>query len=272
MRNFTYGYIIYPLAVGVCLAWAITGYFYTAGSSDVGGTSERTVPVRQGGGLDFRLIEDKNIFGAETSTVRSTLDAVDFMPSGGEEVSPSAPSEITLTGILRGPYTSYAIIKYRNEGLLLKEGIENKGLTLTKVRDTEAEISGNGKLYKIVLNGTKASETQATTQTGQERRSITRREVVEKLSNVNSVMKTVMIAPYERDGMFVGYRMNRLKPDSALAKMGVENGDVIIRLNGKTLKDPAIFFDALANSENLSAIILDMERNNQKKTLYVEIK
>ena len=48
--------------------------------------------------------------------------------------------------------------------------------------------------------------------------------------------------------------------------------DVLVRLNGKGLKDPAIFFDALANTENLSALTLDIERDNQKKTLYVEIK
>lgn len=277
MHNIRYGYIFYPLAVGVCLAWAVTGYFYTSDSSqEMRASSERLIHRRPV--LDMRMIEEKNIFKAETSTVKSTLDAVGFMPSGysGEQQPAVQNQDMSLVGIFKGAYTSYAVVRYRGQSVLLKQGVEKDGLMLTEAGSTDVSVMGGGRTYRLTLDGEKTQTEQQTGQKAadalQERHTVTRREVIEKLSGVNMVMKQVQINPYEREGKFVGYRMNRLKPDSTLSKMGLLNGDVIIRLNGKPLKDPAIFFDALANSENLSAIIMDIERNNEKKTLYVEIK
>jgi len=44
-----------------------------------------------------------------------------------------------------------------------------------------------------------------------------------------------------------------------------------MRLNGKSLESPTVFFDTLKNAENLSAITIDILRANKRITNYVEI-
>jgi general secretion pathway protein C len=179
---------------------------------------------------------------------------------------------------------SFAIIKKPDgSNLVLRQGVEKDGIRLISAGETEVEIEQNGARSKLALDikdpmagqnqqtGASASSS-STTANGVDRRTIPRRTVVEKLSNINSVMKSVAINPYDREGKFVGYRLSRMKPDSALSQMGLISGDVIIRLNGKDLKNPTVFFDTLSNAENLSALTLDIERSMQKKTIYVEIK
>jgi len=281
MSNTRYVYLLYPLAVGICLAWAVTGfirYGVSAPQADVRPSADMR---RAGDGRpDTGLIRQKNIFHADTSAVKNTLDAVGFTPSFNpgqtlETGMTSAPSGMRLTGILKNPYLSYAIISMNNETVVLKQNVENKGLTLKKAYSDHVEIARGASPVTLYLDSSKnsaVSRAAAPVPPNTDRRSISRKDLVTNLSNVNSVMKAVQISPYERSGRFVGYRLTRLRPDSALFRLGLLSGDVIMRLNGKQLKDPAVFFDALANSENLSALTMDIERNKAKKTLYVEIK
>ena len=62
-----------------------------------------------------------------------------------------------------------------------------------------------------------------------------------------------------------------MKDDSPLKKIGLQTGDMIARINGNDLKSPEILFNMLSQIDDIDAISVDMIRNNEKKTLFVEI-
>ncbi|MGE4318671.1 MAG: hypothetical protein AB7E96_07160 [Deferribacterales bacterium] len=274
MKTAKIQFVIYPVLVGVFLAWFVTGalrYFVSAPQTDTTGMKHER--VRQDGGMpDFGLIRRKNIFKADVSAVKDTLDAVGFSASSAPDSAPAQQS-LRLSGILKGTYMSYVILKADGKNLVLKQGVEKEGYRLKTAYDDHAEIETENGLTTVYLESSKVTvdSSGGKMPVNTDKVTMPRKELVGKLSNINSVMKAVMITPFERKGKFVGYRLTKMKPDSALARLGLVSGDVIIRLNGKELKDPAIFFDALSNTENLSSITIDLERNSAKKTIYVEI-
>ncbi|MGE4466036.1 hypothetical protein [Sphaerochaeta sp.] len=286
MMKINYNYIIYPVAAGVFIAWSVTGFLQYRTTANVSlGAEGRGARLNVSNEPDTEFILQKNIFKAEIASVKGMLDAVGFEPS----VNPdgTAPAQdanaLKLVGVLKGTGESFAILKKPDgKNLILRQGFEKDGILLVSAEETEVELEQDGKRFKLSLdikdpmaaqNQDKSSSAQsASVPDGVDRRSIPRKTVIEKLSNINSVMKSVAINPYDRGGKFVGYRLSRIRPDSALVQMGLISGDVIIRLNGKELKNPTVFFDTLSNAENLSALTLDIERSQQKKTIYVEIK
>ncbi len=275
MKTAKIQFVIYPVMVGVFLAWFVTGALrYFVSAPQAGTTGIKQERVRQDGGMpDFGLIRRKNIFKADVSAVKETLDAVGFSASSAPETAAPRQS-LRLSGILKGTYMSYVILKADGRNLVLKQGEEKEGYRLKTAYDDHAEIETGGGLTTVYLENAKGGSESASAgkmPSNTDKMTMPRKELVGKLSNINSVMKAVMITPFERKGKFVGYRLTKMKPDSALARLGLISGDVIIRLNGKELKDPAIFFDALSNTENLSSITIDLERNSAKKTIYVEI-
>ena len=79
-----------------------------------------------------------------------------------------------------------------------------------------------------------------------------------------------MITPFYDNGVFAGYKVARLKPDSPLRKLGLEVGDVLTRMNGSDIK-PQMLFEMLSQLDDVSAINIDMIRHNEKKSVFVEI-
>lgn len=287
MMKINYNYIVYPVAAGVFIAWAVTGFLQYRSTANISlGAEGRGARLNVSSEPSTEFIVQKNIFKAETLSVKGTLDAVGFEPSvnpdGTQQASAQDAGGLKLVGVLKGTGESFAILKKPDgKNLVLRQGFEKEGVLLVSAGETEVEIEQNGVRSKLTLdikdpmagqNQNDPSAAASSVPSGVDRKTIPRRTVVEKLSNINSVMKSVAINPYDRDGKFIGYRLSRMKPDSALVQMGLISGDVIIRLNGKDLKNPTIFFDTLANAENLSALTLDIERAQQKKTIYVEIK
>jgi len=270
-----YTYIIYPLAFAFCLAWAVTGWISMKASSVtfMPATSKVKKQLSKVNLPDISLIVQKNIFDAETTseTIENTSESV------MSAVPVDSGFDGKLLGVLFGDETSMAVVSYKDKKTILKLDEEKDGLILEDVGYFHAIISKNGEKYKLVLKSekdggnagstTKVNTTSATTQ----KFKISRKVVVEELSDVNSVIKSILIVPYERDGKFEGYRVRRMTNTSVLKKVGVARNDVIMRLNGKSLETPAVFFDALKNAENLSAVSLDILRAGKKMTLYVEI-
>lgn len=294
MNNFKIEYVIYPIVIGVCAAWTLTGYLSIGGMLPQNGGDQMQFSRIDNPDPDFNLIAQKNIFNADVSTVKNTLDSVGFVPSPGSMATDQTGAggtagspEFNLVGIIKGGYQSFAIMTYKGESLILRRGIPKKGLLLKKVGKDYVELAReDGSVVKVKLRPEKddGSDQSTATAPGQpgampqsgtpstDQLTVDRKDITGQLSDMNTIMKSASINPFDRDGKFVGYKLTNIKPDSGLVKLGLTSGDVIVRLNGKDISNPSIFFDALANSENLSAIVLDIERNGVKKTLNVEIK
>ena len=101
---------------------------------------------------------------------------------------------------------------------------------------------------------------------------VPRDELKNDLKDVNKVLQSARVATFYENGNFVGYRVAMLKPESPLLKLGLKVGDVITRINGSELTNPAALFNMFSQVDDISALNVDMLRNNEKKSLFVEIR
>jgi len=98
------------------------------------------------------------------------------------------------------------------------------------------------------------------------------REVLASTKNMSQVLMQARALPYVEGGKTVGFRINEIVPGSIYTKMGLQNGDVIQRVNSQELDNPAKFFQLYQGLQNERSIAIDLIRNGQPQTLNYEIR
>ena len=78
--------------------------------------------------------------------------------------------------------------------------------------------------------------------------------------------------PFFQDGKTVGFRVFAIKPGSVFEKIGLQNGDVVQRVNGVELTDPTKAISLFTELQNEGHIALDLQRNSQSKSFSYEIR
>lgn len=97
---------------------------------------------------------------------------------------------------------------------------------------------------------------------------IPRGEIDKTLANLNDVAMQARIVPAFKDGVAQGFKLFSIRPDSIYTKIGVQNGDVIKRINGYDLNSPEKALEIYSKLKEASRIDIEVERNgaNVRKT------
>jgi general secretion pathway protein C len=100
---------------------------------------------------------------------------------------------------------------------------------------------------------------------------IPRAEIDKTLSNLNDVAMQARIVPAFKDGKAQGFKLFSIRPDSIYTKIGIQNGDVIQRINGYDLNSPEKALEIYSKLKESSRIDIEVERNGTpvKKTYNV---
>ena len=69
------------------------------------------------------------------------------------------------------------------------------------------------------------------------------------------------IVPAFKDGVAKGFKLFSIRPDSIYTKIGVQNGDVIRRINGYDLNSPEKALEIYSKLKEASRIDIELERN-----------
>ncbi len=101
---------------------------------------------------------------------------------------------------------------------------------------------------------------------------IDRRELESTVANINEVFTQARAVPYFENGRTVGFRVFAIKPGSVFEKIGLQNGDVINRVNGVELTDPTKAISLFTELQNEGHIAVDLQRNKQPKNFSYEIR
>jgi general secretion pathway protein C len=101
---------------------------------------------------------------------------------------------------------------------------------------------------------------------------IPRAEIDKTLANLNDVAMQARIVPAFKDGVAQGFKLFSIRPDSIYSKIGVQNGDVIKRINGFDLNSPEKALEIYSKLKESSRIDIEIERNgaSQRKTYNVK--
>lgn len=299
MVNFRLPYLVYPIVIGIAAGYlisVITGSVFMA---------PKPLPVPrikkvEKTNLDVNKaaadIIAKNIFlldvtpaAVAVSSAADTATGQPIVTKDGAPLNPPPPFKASLIGIIYDEvnHTGIATINTDNNTISISLGKTKDGITLVDLSYSFATIEKDKKRYSIVIdNGAVVQsmpQKQASTQvanTGVKIQdsgsniniTVPRDELKNDLKDINKVLQSARVATFYEEGNFVGYRVAMLKPESPLLKLGLKVGDVITRINGSELTNPAALFNMFSQVDDISALNVDMLRNNEKKSLFVEIR
>ncbi|SEM88796.1 type II secretion system protein C (GspC) [Stigmatella aurantiaca] len=97
--------------------------------------------------------------------------------------------------------------------------------------------------------------------TGENEYEVPRTEIDRTLSNLNEVAMQARIVPAFKDGQAQGFKLFSIRPDSIYSKIGVQNGDVIRRINGFELNSPEKALEVYSKLKEAGRIEIEIERN-----------
>ena len=97
--------------------------------------------------------------------------------------------------------------------------------------------------------------------TGENEYEVPRDEIDRTLANLNEVAMQARIVPAFKDGQAQGFKLFSIRPDSIYSKIGVQNGDVIRRINGFELNSPEKALEVYSKLKEASRIEIEIERN-----------
>jgi len=98
-------------------------------------------------------------------------------------------------------------------------------------------------------------------QLGENDYEVPRAEIDKTLSNLNDVAMQARIVPAFKDGVAQGFKLFSIRPDSIYSKIGIQNGDVIKRINGYDLNSPEKALEIYSKLKEASRIDIEVERN-----------
>jgi general secretion pathway protein C len=91
-----------------------------------------------------------------------------------------------------------------------------------------------------------------------------KRSVIDgSLSNLNAVATQARIVPSFKNGVANGFKLFSIQPNSLYANIGVENGDVIQRINGYEINSPDKALEVYQKLRSSSHITIELERNGR---------
>lgn len=100
-------------------------------------------------------------------------------------------------------------------------------------------------------------------QTGEDTYEIEKSEIDKTLSNLNQVAMQARIVPAFKDGVATGFKLFSIRPDSIYAKIGIQNGDVIRRINGFEINSPDKALEVYSKLKEAGRIEIEVDRNGR---------
>ncbi len=96
--------------------------------------------------------------------------------------------------------------------------------------------------------------------------------VTSSTENLSQLLTQARALPYIENGKTAGFRITEIVPGSIYEKIGLQNGDVIQRINSQDVDDPGKFFQMYQGLKEEKNITVDVIRNGQRQTFTYEIR
>lgn len=92
-------------------------------------------------------------------------------------------------------------------------------------------------------------------------------EVDKALNNLAELSTQARIVPAFEGGKTVGFKLFSIRPGSLYSKIGLQNGDVITRINGYEMSSPEKGLEIYGKLKDAKQVTVDMKRRGKPQTL-----
>jgi general secretion pathway protein C len=219
---------------------------------------------------DYSSILERGLFGEGSA------------PSGGSGPAAVESSSYKLIGTVEGEQFSGAVLEdsagqafYR-----LNQRLPD-GSTIVKIqRDkvslkrsdgvvVHVEVVDDAKIVAVPKGGANNGSVK---KLSDGRFMVDQKEVLASTENMSQILTQARALPYVEQGKTVGFRISEIVPGSLYEKIGLQNGDVIQRVNAQDVDDPSKFFQLYQGLRNERNISIDLIRGGQRQTLNYDIR
>ena len=101
---------------------------------------------------------------------------------------------------------------------------------------------------------------------------VRREKLLENFANVGSLSSQATVTPYFVQGQQLGFRLSQIRAGGVLQQMGLQEGDVLQKVNGLDIYTPQEALQAYQQLQTESTVRLSILRNNSPTTLTYEIR
>jgi hypothetical protein len=101
------------------------------------------------------------------------------------------------------------------------------------------------------------------------------RELVERLLSVHAsagaVMRRTLVIPHERGGRVIGVKVYGIRRSSFWARVGLQNGDTIMDVNGVPMSSPDRVLEGYTRLPEVDALFIRLERRGEERVHVLRI-
>ena len=109
-------------------------------------------------------------------------------------------------------------------------------------------------------------------QTGPDAFIVQRAALTGAVDNTSGLLTQLRAVPEVADGRPMGFRLFQINPESIFTRLGLRNGDVVQRVNGTTLANPASLLGFLQRLRDEPRVALDIVRAGDARTLVYDLR
>jgi general secretion pathway protein C len=96
---------------------------------------------------------------------------------------------------------------------------------------------------------------------------VAQNEIDATLANLNSIATQARIVPNFQDGKANGFKLFSIRPGSLYSKIGIQNGDVVTRINGYDLSSPDKALEIYNKLKDSKQVTVDVIRRGKPETI-----
>lgn len=201
--------------------------------------------------------------------------------------APNQPaSNLKLRGTMAGVGGSgLAMIDVNGQTKVVSVGQEVEGLTLTRVDTYSARLEANGKIQLLEMDTGQPTTRAAPPQPLKVSSTVvpmvnsantnpirTQRELRNILDNPSAFAgKGFRMKPVVNEGKVIGMQVQLASLTHPLARLGVQNGDVIKSLNGEPLNGPEALSNIYRKLRNTSSLKFQVDRAGRPEIISVTL-
>lgn len=274
---------LYLIAFAAELTWRIIPQPNVTGTL----TNVASQPVRVSSsqnGVDITQIQRLHLFGNPEAAPKVDTPVITD--------APETHLNLTLTGVVSSNDKAQgtAIIENRGKQAVygLGEKIEGTNAILDQVQADRVIIRNGGRHETLMLDGLDYDEANRQRvarkvtsprrappeETQEERRELSEAavEATEQLRRQPANFTDyIAVSPATEGGQLIGYQVKPGKDPALFKAAGLQNGDVVIQINGLDLTDMQQAGEAMSELRSAQSIELTITRDGEYQTLYLDM-